>query len=54
MTFSNIKIKNTAPITPNPYLRNGWMSCSKFPRDNVANIIPVIGIGIFLMIFMAL
>lgn len=49
--FKIIKIKNIDPMVPKRYLKYGWMSCSRFPRDNNARTNPLIGRGIFLIKF---
>ena len=39
-------------MPPKTYLRYGWMSCVRFPKDSNARINPQIGMGIFLIKFM--
>ena len=49
ITFKIIKIKNITPRVPNMYLKVGWMSWVRLPKDSNARINPEIGMGIFLI-----
>ena len=51
ITVKTTKMISTIPIAPKRYLIYGSMSCNRFPKDSIARINPVIGIGMFLIMF---